>query len=256
MGSVIGSYLSNGPLNLKPSTWRDGGRFGEIFLEFDMNVGIFWLVMALIGSVFVLFKCISTPPHSFFGHFSHRSEWQLIKIDYKSLYSRKCTEEDYQTWHLHNQVGKKQRHCSTRRERGRCCLTTGSASRLCPGRASRAWWDRSRFTWSAGQGTTVCWEGTTPESCQPSPASAELMISNGKATASYSFDGHRGGVTSSSIVCETGASLTMTLAWQRCHTGGRAPFSWDFFYWIFQFGRILCSRQIRVFNTARMRLRR
>lgn len=125
MGSVIGSYLSNGPLNLKPSTWRDGGRFGEIFLEFDMNVRIFWLVMALIVPVFVLFKRISTPPHSFFGHFSHRSEWQLIKIDYKSLYSRKCTEEDYQTWHLHNQVGKKQRHCSTRRERGRCWLTTG-----------------------------------------------------------------------------------------------------------------------------------
>lgn len=43
---------------------------------------------------------------SFFGHFSHRSEWQLIKIDYKSIYSRKCVEEDYQTWHLHNQVGK------------------------------------------------------------------------------------------------------------------------------------------------------
>jgi len=41
---------------------------------------------------------------SFFGHFSHRSEWQLIKIDYKSIFSRKCTEEDYQTWHLHNQV--------------------------------------------------------------------------------------------------------------------------------------------------------
>lgn len=43
---------------------------------------------------------------SFFGHLSHRSEWQLIKIDYKSIYSRKCAEEDYQTWHLHNQVGK------------------------------------------------------------------------------------------------------------------------------------------------------
>lgn len=42
---------------------------------------------------------------SFFGHFSHRSEWQLIKIDYKSIYGRKCAEEDYQTWHLHNQVG-------------------------------------------------------------------------------------------------------------------------------------------------------
>ncbi|XP_041723483.1 VPS10 domain-containing receptor SorCS3-like [Coregonus clupeaformis] len=39
---------------------------------------------------------------TFFGHFSHRSEWQLIKIDYKSIFNRKCTEGDYQTWHLHN----------------------------------------------------------------------------------------------------------------------------------------------------------
>lgn len=42
----------------------------------------------------------------FFGHFSHRSEWQLIKIDYKSIFNRLCAEEDYQTWHLHNQVEK------------------------------------------------------------------------------------------------------------------------------------------------------
>ncbi|KAM7408583.1 hypothetical protein PAMA_002346 [Pampus argenteus] len=39
---------------------------------------------------------------TFFGHFSHRSEWQLIKIDYKGLFSRRCMDGDYQTWHLHN----------------------------------------------------------------------------------------------------------------------------------------------------------
>lgn len=41
---------------------------------------------------------------SFFGHFSHRSEWQLIKIDYKGLFSRRCMDGDYQTWQLHNKV--------------------------------------------------------------------------------------------------------------------------------------------------------
>ncbi|GAA6105135.1 VPS10 domain-containing receptor SorCS3 [Tachysurus ichikawai] len=40
---------------------------------------------------------------TFFGHFSDRSEWQLIKIDYKSLFTKRCSEGDYQTWHLHNQ---------------------------------------------------------------------------------------------------------------------------------------------------------
>ncbi|KAK3530442.1 hypothetical protein QTP86_024357, partial [Hemibagrus guttatus] len=43
---------------------------------------------------------------TFFGHFSDRSEWQLIKIDYKSLFNKRCSEGDYQTWHLHNQFWK------------------------------------------------------------------------------------------------------------------------------------------------------
>ncbi|XP_077460525.1 VPS10 domain-containing receptor SorCS1 isoform X2 [Stigmatopora argus] len=38
-----------------------------------------------------------------FGHVSHRSEWQLVKIDFRSIFNRRCTQEDYQTWHLHNQ---------------------------------------------------------------------------------------------------------------------------------------------------------
>ena len=27
-----------------------------------------------------------------------------MKVDYKSIFSRHCSEEDYQTWHLLNQV--------------------------------------------------------------------------------------------------------------------------------------------------------
>ncbi|XP_063051875.1 VPS10 domain-containing receptor SorCS1-like [Engraulis encrasicolus] len=38
-----------------------------------------------------------------FGHVSHRSEWQLVKIDFRSIFNRRCTEGDYQTWHLQNQ---------------------------------------------------------------------------------------------------------------------------------------------------------
>ncbi|XP_035258745.1 VPS10 domain-containing receptor SorCS3 isoform X1 [Anguilla anguilla] len=63
---------------------------------------------------------------TFFGHFSHRSEWQLIKIDYKSIFTRRCTEGDYQTWHLHNQgepcvMGEKQIYMK-RRPGNRCML--------------------------------------------------------------------------------------------------------------------------------------
>uniref|UniRef100_A0A8C4HCM6 PKD domain-containing protein n=1 Tax=Dicentrarchus labrax TaxID=13489 RepID=A0A8C4HCM6_DICLA len=70
---------------------------------------------------------------TFFGHFSHRSEWQLIKIDYKSIYSRKCTEEDYQTWHLHNQgepcvMGQKQIYM--KRRPGNYCMLGKDYSRM------------------------------------------------------------------------------------------------------------------------------
>ncbi|KAF7216643.1 VPS10 domain-containing receptor SorCS3 isoform X1 [Nothobranchius furzeri] len=70
---------------------------------------------------------------TFFGHFSHRSEWQLIKIDYKSIFSRKCTEEDYQTWHLHNQgepcvMGQKQ--IFMKRRPGNYCMLGKDYSRI------------------------------------------------------------------------------------------------------------------------------
>ncbi|XP_040905515.1 VPS10 domain-containing receptor SorCS1-like [Toxotes jaculatrix] len=38
-----------------------------------------------------------------FGHFSHRSEWQLVKIDFRSIFQQRCTPEDYLTWQLHNE---------------------------------------------------------------------------------------------------------------------------------------------------------
>ncbi|XP_061915195.1 VPS10 domain-containing receptor SorCS3-like [Entelurus aequoreus] len=63
---------------------------------------------------------------TFFGHFSHRSEWQLMKIDYKGLFSRKCMDGDYQTWLLKNKdelcvMGEKQTFMK-RRPGNRCML--------------------------------------------------------------------------------------------------------------------------------------
>uniref|UniRef100_A0A8C5HSJ0 VPS10 domain-containing receptor SorCS3-like n=1 Tax=Gouania willdenowi TaxID=441366 RepID=A0A8C5HSJ0_GOUWI len=70
---------------------------------------------------------------TFFGHFSHRSEWQLFKIDYKSVFSGRCTEEDYQTWHLHNQgepcvMGQKQIYM--KRRPGNYCMLGKDYSRI------------------------------------------------------------------------------------------------------------------------------
>ncbi|KAI2668216.1 VPS10 domain-containing receptor SorCS3 [Labeo rohita] len=70
---------------------------------------------------------------TFFGHFSHRSEWQLIKIDYKAIFTRRCTEGDYQTWHLHNQgepciMGQKQIYM--KRRPGNYCMVGWDNSRI------------------------------------------------------------------------------------------------------------------------------
>nr|XP_033797596.1 VPS10 domain-containing receptor SorCS3 isoform X2 [Geotrypetes seraphini] len=46
---------------------------------------------------------VETQIMTVFGHFSLRSEWQLVKVDYKSIFGRRCNENDFLMWHLHNQ---------------------------------------------------------------------------------------------------------------------------------------------------------
>ncbi|XP_055018602.1 LOW QUALITY PROTEIN: VPS10 domain-containing receptor SorCS1-like [Boleophthalmus pectinirostris] len=38
-----------------------------------------------------------------FGHFSHRSEWQLVKVDFRSIFMHRCTSDDYTMWQVHDQ---------------------------------------------------------------------------------------------------------------------------------------------------------
>ena len=37
---------------------------------------------------------------SVFGHISYRSDWELVKVDFRQSFSRQCTEEDYEPWTL------------------------------------------------------------------------------------------------------------------------------------------------------------
>uniref|UniRef100_A0A8C6TQ47 Sortilin related VPS10 domain containing receptor 1 n=1 Tax=Neogobius melanostomus TaxID=47308 RepID=A0A8C6TQ47_9GOBI len=39
-----------------------------------------------------------------FGHFSHRSEWQLVKVDFRSIFQHRCTLDDYTMWQVHDQA--------------------------------------------------------------------------------------------------------------------------------------------------------
>lgn len=151
---------------------------------------------------------------SFFGHFSHRSEWQLIKIDYKGLFSRRCMDGDYQTWHLHNKVTAILNIIDLLSASWDACMSAVSVNTVhslnvwprvflsvlfslslfrvsfscvkkrrssfsLSDRESCVWWGRSRSLWSAGQATVACWLRTTPGSIPQSHASAQPMILNG-----------------------------------------------------------------------------
>lgn len=37
---------------------------------------------------------------SVFGHISFRSDWELVKVDFRPSFSRQCSEEDYGSWDL------------------------------------------------------------------------------------------------------------------------------------------------------------
>lgn len=38
--------------------------------------------------------------HSVFGHISYRSDWELVKVDFRQSFPRQCTESDYDSWQL------------------------------------------------------------------------------------------------------------------------------------------------------------
>lgn len=37
-----------------------------------------------------------------FGHISYRSDWELVKVDFRPSFPRECTDDDYESWDLTN----------------------------------------------------------------------------------------------------------------------------------------------------------
>lgn len=35
-----------------------------------------------------------------FGHISYRSDWELVKVDFRQSFPRQCAESDYESWQL------------------------------------------------------------------------------------------------------------------------------------------------------------
>ncbi|XP_026524420.1 VPS10 domain-containing receptor SorCS3 [Notechis scutatus] len=97
----VGTELSYTEIGMFVSS--DGGNSWRQIFEEEYNV---WFLDW--GGALVAMKQTSMPirhlwSKRIFGHLNLRSEWQLVKVDYKSIFSRRCTKDDFQSWHLHNQ---------------------------------------------------------------------------------------------------------------------------------------------------------
>ncbi|CAB1344629.1 unnamed protein product, partial [Coregonus sp. 'balchen'] len=144
----IGSELSYNNVGMFISS-DAGNNWRQIFEE-EHNV---WFLDKGGALVAVKQPTVPTRHLQFFGHFSHRSEWQLIKIDYKSIFNRKCTEGDYQTWHLHNKgepcvMGQKQIYM--KRRPGNYCMLGKDYAKVLS--AESCICRAHDFEWSCSQG--------------------------------------------------------------------------------------------------------
>lgn len=64
-----------------------------------------------------------------FGHISYRSDWELVKVDFRQSFPQACTEDDYGSWQLTDlQVTRAhiRAHAYTHTYTHVCLLTPGS----------------------------------------------------------------------------------------------------------------------------------
>ncbi|KAG7254555.1 hypothetical protein CRUP_025967 [Coryphaenoides rupestris] len=157
----------------------------------------------------------------FFGHLGHRSEWQLIKIDYKGIFSRRCMDGDYQTWHLHNKaepcvMGEKQVYM--KRRPGNRCMLTQDYSRIyssepCPCRAYDFECDYGFDRQADGMCSPAFWfnPNTTARTCSTSHS---FMNSTGyrKVLSNNCKEGGRNVFSPRRQACQPSAPLGLRLS--------------------------------------------
>lgn len=119
-----------------------------------------------------------------FGHISYRSDWELVKVDFRQSFPRQCTEEDYESWQLTDlQVT----HTNTHRYRQ--TVTLGPETELLhgPHRERSASWDRRG---ASGRGRTlpsVSKERVTHQLSALNPVSAQRRTSTGESALSFTL---------------------------------------------------------------------
>ncbi|KAM4706940.1 VPS10 domain-containing receptor SorCS2 isoform 2-T2 [Discoglossus pictus] len=79
-------------------------------LKFSVDEGHTWSIHNFTSTSVFVDGLLSEPGDetlvmTVFGHISYRSDWELVKVDFRSTFSRDCTEEDYDSWNLSTPQG-------------------------------------------------------------------------------------------------------------------------------------------------------
>nr|XP_032806532.1 VPS10 domain-containing receptor SorCS2-like isoform X1 [Petromyzon marinus] len=77
-------------------------------LWYSVDEGISWKVHDFSPTPIYIDGLLSEPGDetlviTMFGHASLRSDWELVKIDFRTLFFHDCSDEDYENWTFHNQ---------------------------------------------------------------------------------------------------------------------------------------------------------
>ncbi|XP_036083360.1 VPS10 domain-containing receptor SorCS2 isoform X1 [Rousettus aegyptiacus] len=79
-------------------------------LKFSVDEGLSWSTHNFTSTSVFVDGLLSEPGEetlvmTIFGHISFRSDWELVKVDFRPSFSRPCGEEDYSSWDLTNLQG-------------------------------------------------------------------------------------------------------------------------------------------------------
>ncbi|XP_055241364.2 VPS10 domain-containing receptor SorCS2 isoform X1 [Gorilla gorilla gorilla] len=119
-------------------------------LKFSVDEGLTWSTHNFTSTSVFVDGLLSEPGDetlvmTVFGHISFRSDWELVKVDFRPSFSRQCSEEDYSSWELSNLQGDRcimgqQRSFQKRKSTSWCIkgrsFTSALTSRVCQCRDS------------------------------------------------------------------------------------------------------------------------
>ncbi|XP_025777413.1 VPS10 domain-containing receptor SorCS2 [Puma concolor] len=79
-------------------------------LKFSVDEGLTWSTHNFTSTSVFVDGLLSEPGDetlvmTVFGHISFRSDWELVKVDFRPSFSRQCSEDDYGSWHLSDLKG-------------------------------------------------------------------------------------------------------------------------------------------------------